>query len=224
MDKHKFLEHEKNVIETNKKIVDLSKTNSEVKRLYKGCEVYFTPWIRNPDLMLVGINPGAGFYKQYKEIIQSFTPKGKHYDESSFGLAREIKWVFSQLGKESILKNTFKTNYYYYATENEKELDLLFRALPRELVGEIENNSKKWIKMFVEEFNPKLIICEGIKSFRKFLQAYHPNYDKVHEGKYVKYTKINGIPVFAFMRLFSTIPYAEDFVAALREKYFEKGE
>jgi hypothetical protein len=222
MNKEKFVLFEKEVMEINRKILDLSQENAEIKRLYKGCEVYFSPLIENSDLMLIGINPGAGFYKQYKEIVQSFVPIQHTYDESSYTLANEVKWVFNKLGKESILKNTFKTNYYYWATENEKELDMLFRALPHDLMGEIESKAQEWIKMLVDEINPKLIICEGIKSFRKFLHAFYPNYDAVHEGKYVKYTKINGRPVFAFRRIFATIPYAEDFVAALKEQYFEK--
>jgi len=86
---------QKEVIEVNEKILSLCEQNPKIKELYKGCQIYFSPLIKNPDLMLIGINPGSGFYKANRTIVQKFEPLEKYGE--GYDLAQEIKCgVFRQ--------------------------------------------------------------------------------------------------------------------------------
>ena len=42
-----------------KKIVKIAKTDEKVRDLYKGTKIFFSPVVKNPKFMFLGINPGV---------------------------------------------------------------------------------------------------------------------------------------------------------------------
>ena len=156
---------QKEVIEVNEKILSLCEQNSKLKELYKGCQIYFSPLVKNPDLMLIGINPGSGFYKANKnQIVQKFEPLEKY--EEGYDLAQEVKCgVFRHFGREDIFNSTFKTNVYFFATDNVDRLKCLLKLFPEDFRIEVKEKSIKWLKEFITLISPKLILCEGHTAF-----------------------------------------------------------
>ena len=44
------------------KIIKLTETDEQLKHLYKGTQIYMSPIQIKPEIMFLGINPGAGHY------------------------------------------------------------------------------------------------------------------------------------------------------------------
>jgi hypothetical protein len=210
---------QKEVIEVNKKILSLCEKNYTIKELYKGCQIYFSPLVRNPDLMLIGINPGSGFYKANKnQIVQKFEPLEK-YDEG-YDLAQEVKCgVFRHLGRENIFNSTFKTNVYFFSTDNADKLKNFLKLLPEDLRILLKQKSIIWLKEIIKLVSPKLILCEGHTVFY-YLKSFYGNEMTVDVNKgYVFEGTIDKIPIIGCKRMGCNIIKKEYLIEILKKYY-----
>lgn len=66
-----------------------------------------------------------------------------------------------------LLKNSVKTNCYYFATNNEADLRKLKRCLSIDLKNEFEQKAAEWTFTLVNLVKPEIILCEGLRAFRK---------------------------------------------------------
>ena len=48
--------------------------NSEIRTLYKGCQLLFSPLIERPKILLIGFNPGGGYFNWHGKIVEEFEP------------------------------------------------------------------------------------------------------------------------------------------------------
>ena len=201
-----FKELENEVKELNDKIKSLCMNNIELSNLYKGCQIYFSDIVINPTIMLIGFNPGAGYFHHNNKIIEEFEPDDKlDYLYEDYRLARQMKKLFSLMGKEELLENTFKTNIYFFATENINEFHGLLNCLSYELRNELINKSNCWIKEMVNFINPRNIICEGFSTFNILKQIFKDTIELIDENTHLKYARIGKINVFSVKRLRSNI-------------------
>jgi hypothetical protein len=46
----------------NERILDECKKNDKIENLYRGCQIFFSPVKEKHEVMLIGINPGPGYY------------------------------------------------------------------------------------------------------------------------------------------------------------------
>jgi hypothetical protein len=166
--------------------------------------------------MLIGINPGSGYFKEKNKIVQKFEPLEK-YDEG-YDLAQEIKCgVFKHLDRENIFDSTFKTNMYFFATNNANELLDFLKLLPEDLRIELKQKSVKWIKEIVSKISPKLILCEGHTAF-DYLKSFYGDEMVISQNKgYVLEAKINSIPVIGCKRMGCNIIKKEILIEKLKE-------
>ena len=139
-----------------------------IKELFKGWKVLYSPLIYKPDVMFIGINPGPG---EEGVFDCDYEDKGEleylHYD---YDLANETKSVFEMSNKFDLLYNAVKTNFYYLATSEPKDIfkitDFLGRGDDTKLGEQLLKSSWRWTKRLIEIIEPKLIVCEGADAFR----------------------------------------------------------
>jgi hypothetical protein len=114
----------------------------------------------------------------------------------------EVKSVFQKLEKPDLYEKSFRTNCYFFATDNESKLKQFLRLLPKELRAELDIKSRQWIKTMASQASPKVIICEGISAYRRLLSSFYPDREIVDDGAYTKIARVDGIPVLAFKRMY----------------------
>ena len=197
--------------EIDAKLNELYKTDSEIRALYRGTSLWYSSIVENPEVMFLGINPGAGFYNNNNQTLCHFfeTLKIMEYvDESqSYQLKWEWHYVFGERGlnRMDLLEKSVKTNFCYLATEDEKKLERLFTQIrgkldiaPYEVFG-------NWTRQVVQEINPKLLICEGAKALEWMARwSFKDEYKSELKNDYMEKGRIGNIQVLRFNRVFST--------------------
>ncbi|MGA9589984.1 MAG: hypothetical protein WBV11_09165, partial [Salegentibacter sp.] len=58
----------------HQQIVGLAKEDPEIHSLYKGGQLLFSPLIEQPQILLIGFNPGGGYYNWHGKIVEKFEP------------------------------------------------------------------------------------------------------------------------------------------------------
>ncbi|WP_316825523.1 hypothetical protein [Pedobacter miscanthi] len=136
---------------------------------FKGTQVFFSPFIPEPRFLFIGINPGAGYFRENKAPVKRFFPM-EHFEylHYNYQLARETRTVFKVAGILNDLKRSMKINYYSFATNDQKELDQLLCSAKAEKVW---YKSKIWTDRLIMAINPEIIICEGRHVFLKIVQG-----------------------------------------------------
>jgi len=60
-----FSEISEEALFLHKQILIAAEGNAEIKSLYKGCQLLFSPLIQKPKILLIGFNPGGGYFKHH---------------------------------------------------------------------------------------------------------------------------------------------------------------
>jgi hypothetical protein len=216
------------VIAINNKILKACEGNENLKKLYKGCQIYMSPFSRNPNVLYLGINPGSGFYRANKQIVQKFDPYlPTSPQDFEYEPWKQIKYCFMKLEKErfldanKFLNDMVKINYYFFATYNYNELKLFFELLPQEFRYEVWKKSGQWIKTIISEVSPKYIICGGFTAEKLLNDLYGKEYTILQNSKNNRVGKLNDMIVFTYQRRFSLMKNRKEFVKFL-ETYIAK--
>lgn len=178
---------------------------NKLKDAYKGFQILYSPLQYKPDFMFIGINPAAGYFKSTGQYANRLSPeKTMEYEYENYALGRETKTLFKMMELSSTdLIKTVKTNFYFVATENERDLNVLIETLD---AMNFEAKSKEWNRRLIEIIKPKRIICEGKSAFTKVLQNNNLNATWKTD---VAFTKWKDISVFGYKRLYSNIKNKE---------------
>lgn len=150
-------------------ILKITTTDNAVKDIYKGCQVLFSPLIERPEILFIGINPGAGYLDRYGESVNKLTPQNELEYLSSgenYRLLQETIKVFKDADKMDNLKGAVKTNHCFFATKSTADLSLLVKKLDN---AGLSPNVKfdDWTRRLIKMINPEIIICEGVNAFGK---------------------------------------------------------
>ncbi len=54
------------------KILEAANANPQIKELYKGCQLLYSPLIHKPKFLLIGFNPGGGYAKWHGKNVEEF--------------------------------------------------------------------------------------------------------------------------------------------------------
>jgi hypothetical protein len=188
------------VINNNRK----NKKRNDALRYYKGIQIYFSPVIRKPTMLIMGINPGQGYSEAYSKTVQRYYPLRAHeYLRFDYKLATDVYTIFQNIGKLDILEKSVKSNYYYIATKGQKEFRSLMITLPDGIKKEVESKSEKWTRDLIEYVEPSFILCEGFESFNKLNNLY--GITQIERGFGWRTGRIAKIKIVSFARRYSTI-------------------
>ena len=206
---------QKEVMEINNRILALCENDEKINKRYKGCQIYYSPFVKNPDFMIVGINPGSGYFREKGERIQSFEPIDNYKSMDVMG--EELKLLFRMMNKEDLFEKSFITNTYFLSTDNQKELDNLLSLLPEIFKIEVKQKAAEWFKTLVEVVSPKIILCTAYKSFG-FVNIFYDNGITINnQSEYFKEGKIGSIPIIACKRKYVTIENKQHLINRLTE-------
>lgn len=187
-------------------VMEKLNTNEEVKKLYCGWKVWFSPIIDEPEILFIGINPGQG-----EGGDLTLEPDGELqyiYDKSNWPLKNDTLEVFKELEDIVDLGNCIKTNYYYLATKDSStdNFEPLTKFLGREkgnngLGDRFFKNSKKWTRQILNIIKPKLIICEGKQAFNLVTEyALEIKMETNGDDVYTTYNKTLGTNILGYNR------------------------
>jgi hypothetical protein len=157
-------------------ILQESNRNSRAKELFKGTHVLFSPLLYQPEFLLIGFNPGGGYFKWHGKIVENFEPmQALEYYLNKHRLGEQTKSLFAMAGRTKDLeKSTVKINFYPWATDNVADFKELMKLLPSDLSSKLFHLSRVWIKSLIEIIQPKTIICEGFKALEE-VQVLYPD-------------------------------------------------
>lgn len=133
---------------------------------YKGVQILFSELKHKPKFMLIGINPGPGYYNKYHENVLKYEEAEElEYFEETYRLGEETKHLFKLADCFDELYNAVKTNWTFLATPNANELDKLMGKLLYDHNINLYTKSDYWAKRMIQLVQPEIIICEGKKAF-----------------------------------------------------------
>lgn len=206
----------------DKKLNELYKTDVEIQALYRGTSLWYSPIVENPDVMFLGINPGAGFYNNNNHQLCHFFEPLKIMEYTDPKQDYQLKWewmyIFGEKGlnRLDVLSKSVKTNFCYLATEDEAALKKLFTQIrgklniaPYEIFG-------NWTRQIIQQINPKLLICEG-KDALEFLKTWSFKNESKDEAPVngLKKGTIGNIKVLQVSRTYSTLKNADSIISEI---------
>ena len=198
------------------KLTSLYEKDEEIRNLFRGTSLWYSPIIENPEVMFLGINPGAGFYNNNNQTLCHFFEPLKimeYVDESqSYKLKWEWQYVFGEKGlnRLDVLAKSVKTNFCYIATEDEAALKKLFTQIRAKLNIAPYEVFGNWTRQVIKFINPKLLICEG-KDALEFVKNWsfkNEYFAEVSEDG-VQKGSIGNIQVLQVLRTHSTLKNAD---------------
>ena len=190
-DKYEILKEE--VKKVHKVIKEIAKENKTVDNIFAGTQIMFSQlenFDKNqPKILLLGINPGWGYFQKNNEIVEKFDELDElEYKNNNYQLAENIRDFFVNICQMEKLfeTNVVKSNFFYFATENFEAYEKLtnklleieeFKKYANNILKSEERNplfclAKRWTKTLIEDIiKPDIIIFEGVKAKDNFLSS-----------------------------------------------------
>lgn len=210
----KYLKLIERVKEFESSLVNEKTLEQPLKKYYRGIQILLSPLHESTDFMLIGINPGAGYFNEQGKNVKRFSPlKNFEYLKYNYSLARETRKVFEMAQLSDKLKNAVKTNCFYLATQNQHDLHKLLSHL-KDLNA--YTLSRKWTDELIEIVRPKIIIAEGIYAFNSLL---HNKNAEVNITNGIHYAYHNGYHYIGYKRIMSFIKNKKELSELIRKIY-----
>ncbi len=215
------------------KIVEIAKTDGKVRDLYKGTKIFFSPVVKNPKFMFLGINPGVSPAAKGDELKCEVEPMKKmDYSAEDYRLANGWKYIFGEkdemLNRMDLLENSFKTNFYYVTT---KDMDSLYELLnllknKYDLPEESFFKPCEWTKTLISIVNPEFILAEGFAVFKELKKRCYPDMmcDSTQWGNNENYkigyinNEGTSVEVIACRRRYSDIENASEIAEIIKSE------
>lgn len=127
----------------------------------QGFAIFYSPVKANPELMIIGLNPGLGV-KCLNRPMES--PLDKHdYFEQNYPIARNMKKIFEGEKMEEKLRESVKLNLYFFRSRNWSSLNISMDAKNYCQLKTIE---------IIERLQPKVLIAEGFKTYEDLINLF----------------------------------------------------
>ena len=202
----------------HQQILAVARENPEIKSLYKGCQVLFSPLLPRPQILLIGFNPGGGYFKWHGKIVEEFQPlNALEYYLNTHSLGEQTKSLFRHAGREEDLQNhTVKTNFYYWATDNVADFNRLLKLLPQELSRKIFYFARLWTKQLIDSLQPEMIIAEGFKAYDELAVLFPEKMQESNSDIARSFVTPEGVRVLGYKRNQGNIVGKEGIAKAIR--------
>ncbi|WP_299383848.1 hypothetical protein [uncultured Lacinutrix sp.] len=217
MNSKKLSEYElltKQVKEFVNDIENKSEFHKIFKRYYRGIQILYGPLIFQPEILFIGINPGAGYFNEKKENVKRYNPlKNFEYIHFNYLLARQTRELFKMANIKS-LNSCVKTNCFFFSTKNKSDLDNFLSNFKEQ---EIYKKSAIWRHKLIEIIEPQIIICEGFSAFEWVTKKY-TNIEIERNDKFL-YVEVDNIKIIGYKRRMSLILHNEEVSKVLKAAY-----
>jgi len=212
-----FSEISEEALFLHKQILIATEGNAEIKSLYKGCQLLFSPLIQKPKILLIGFNPGGGYFKHHDFIAENFQPmQALEYYLNKHSLGEQTKDLFRQAGREEDLKHqTVKTNFYFWATDNVADFNRLMKLLPDNLSQKIFHQARVWARQMFEGLRPEMIIAEGFKAYDEIAVLFPQKLQEESSETVRSFVTPEGVMVLGYKRNQGSIIGKEEIISAI---------
>ncbi len=201
----------------HKQILIAAEGNAEIKSLYKGCQLLFSPLIHKPKILLIGFNPGGGYFKHHGFIAENFEPmQALEYYLNKHSLGEQTKDLFRKAGREEDLKHhCVKTNFYFWATDNVADFNKLMLLLPDELSKKIFHQARVWTRQMIDGLQPKMIVAEGFKAYEEIAVLFPQKLQEESSESVRSFMTPEGVKVLGYKRNQGSIIGKEEIISAI---------
>ena len=204
-----------------KEFVTVNSSLLEETGVYRGTQILFSPLMYKPKFLLIGINPGPGYFNNYGNNVEKFfdTEKDLEYIDGGYKLANETEALFrlADAYYPYLDEKTMKTNCCFFATNNEIELKTVLNKIMNNGRPNIYREVEAWTKRIIDMVEPEIIICEGKSVFGKMATPVLLEGTPKWEDGYGYYQSKNNIHVLGYERTFSNIKNKEKVAAKIKE-------
>lgn len=127
-----------------------------------GFAVFYSPVTVEPDLMILGFNPGGG-PDDFNEAEACELPIEHDYLKRNYVLAKRMREELF-VGNQSLLRESVKANLIPFRTSNKSE----WYRIQKRLRAELEEFSRGVCREVVKTIKPRMILLEGVQTFDLF--------------------------------------------------------
>ncbi|TCC97484.1 hypothetical protein EZ449_21945 [Pedobacter frigidisoli] len=187
---------------------------------FGGFKVWYSNLIKNPKILIIGINPGKNEKTTAMNI--NFRPSDElEYlaDKPNYRLAMQMKKAFAAAELSDVLFNsTMKTNYYHIITDQMNHIQTLNKVY-KGLGKRYNTQSALIIKQLINIIQPEYIICEGKSIYRKVCSLYQDPSESNWSNDCGFSSFSNGEPtIIGFARIRSNIKNIPEVAKLLKDK------
>lgn len=198
--------------------------SEQSKELYYGFEVIDGELKMNPEILFMGINPGAGSGERTYEIKLE-TDRISYLDDFDgnyrYQLARETIQLFKQVGlsEDEIIskleKDCVKTNFYHISTVDGKDIKKCFDKSELKF-GAYWNKCLEFNLKIISILKPKIVIFEGKSVYDDIISDTYgiKNSWDSHANYGYYYSENENIHFIGYKRLLSNITSNKDLLAS----------
>ncbi|KAA0257287.1 hypothetical protein FHQ18_09565 [Deferribacter autotrophicus] len=154
-----------------------------------GFAVFYSPIRLNPELMIIGYNPGGDEKDFNKEEAMSIPEKHEYItykDDKDYKAAKNMYELFKRLNKTQLLENSIKLNMIFFRTKNIAK----WKEINKKIRIEIEEYCFNKVKEIIEKLKPRILLIEGIKTFDLFIDKIIS--ERFHKSCKVECKKVNN--------------------------------
>jgi hypothetical protein len=126
-----------------------------------GFDVFYSPIFENPDLMILGYNPGGDEDSNFTPESALATRLEHEYFTENYRLAVMMKTIFHKIDKIELLRKSVKLNLIFFRSRNKNQ----YITIPKNIRNEMEEFCFDKINQIISRLNPKVIITEGVQTF-----------------------------------------------------------
>lgn len=149
----------------------------EIDVLAAGWEVFYSPiGLRPTKLMIIGRNPGGNRDDFAESERERYCLPSKHGyfakdKKDDFRLAAKTRDLFNSINLVSLLEESVKLNLLFFRSRSMSAKtsgdQQAWTAVPHKLREELETFSEKWVIEVIEKLKPRVILGEGIGTYRR---------------------------------------------------------
>lgn len=139
---------------------DVDKIWSEHAFLKNGFAVFYSPVIPNPELLIVGFNPG-GDSSSFDRARANQIPKQHEYLYENFAIAKKMRSLFESIEALPALERSVKTNLLFFRSPSIAHWN---KVNPKHR-SKLETFCGGKVGEIIAVLRPRFILAEGIKTY-----------------------------------------------------------
>jgi hypothetical protein len=131
-----------------------------------GFSVFYSRPNPNPDLLILGFNPGGDESAFRKDYDSHLPPEGFHdyFQEANgdYPLAKKMRKLFEDIGKTPTLRKSVKLNLIFFRSSHVNQ----WKQIEKPLRQEMEKYCFRKVEEAIRILQPRFILTEGIQTFQ----------------------------------------------------------
>lgn len=139
---------------------EVDRTWQEHSGLKAGYAVFYSPVRLNPDVLIVGLNPG-GDENSFDRASAIKIPSSHEYLTADYPMAVKVRKLFEDIGYRSALESSVKLNLLFFRTRNIQD----WRKIEPAVRDPLEKFCKTKVVEIVRTLRPRIVMAEGIEVY-----------------------------------------------------------